>query len=197
LLQGTTMIFEGTVSSQNFDRALDNFQAVLADNSEALAAVADDLRQMIAEQFATEGAAGGTPWAPLAPSTVRRTRGARGGILYATGALLGSLTDPGAPGHVEQLDEQSLLFGSELPYAIYHQTGTGIEFGQATIAGPSQSSARPRGRKGRKAAGPGRGRALPMRPLIVVTDARAASWAEILRAGIEQNVLALGTKELA
>jgi hypothetical protein len=191
------MTFEGSVNSTNLERALDNFQASLADNSAALEAVADDLRQMIAEQFATEGAAGGTPWAPLAPSTLRQSGRARVGILYATGALLGSLTDPGAPGHVEQLDAQSLLFGSDLPYAIYHQTGTGIGFGQATVASPSQSSTRPRGRKGRKAAGPSRGRALPMRPLIVVTDARAASWAEIIRAGIEQKALALGTKELA
>lgn len=191
------MTFEGSVNSADLERALDNFQASLADNSEALAAVADDLRQMIAEQFASEGAAGGTPWAPLAPSTLRHSGRARGGILCVTGALRGSLTDPGSPGHVEQLDEQSLLFGSDLPYAIYHQTGTGIGFGQTDVARPLQSSASSRTRKGRKAPGPGRGHTLPMRPLIVVTDARAESWAEIIRAGIEQKALALGTKELA
>ena len=83
------MIFEGSLNSENVDRALENFQASLADNSEALAAVADDLRRMIAKQFATEGAAAGTPWAPLAPSTLRKSRRARSGILNLTGALLG------------------------------------------------------------------------------------------------------------
>ena len=118
------MTFEGSVNSENVDRALSNFQDSLADNSDALAAVADDLRQMMAEQFATEGAAGGTPWAPLAPSTLRKSRRTRSGILNLTGALLGSLTDPGAPGHVEQIDSGQLLFGSGLPYAGFHQTGT-------------------------------------------------------------------------
>ncbi len=118
------MTFEGSVNSENVDRALSNFQDSLADNSDSLAAVADDLRQMMAEQFATEGAAGGTPWAPLATSTLRKSRRTRSGILNLTGALLGSLTDPGAPGHVEQIDSAQLLFGSGLPYAGFHQTGT-------------------------------------------------------------------------
>jgi phage gpG-like protein len=112
------------MNSEDVLRNLSNFQDSLADNSDALAAVADDLRQMIAEQFATEGAAGGTPWAPLATSTLRKSRRARSGILNLTGALLGSLTDPGAPGHVEQTDSGQLLFGSTLPYAGFHQTGT-------------------------------------------------------------------------
>jgi phage gpG-like protein len=115
------MTFEGSMNSESVDRALENFQASLADNSEALA---DDLRQVIAEQFTTEGAAGGTPWAPLAPSTLRKSRRTRSGILNLTGALLGSLTDPGAPGHVEQTDSGQLLFGSALPYSGFHQTGT-------------------------------------------------------------------------
>lgn len=187
--------FTSTANSEGIARVLENFQASLADNSRALAGVADDARQMIVEQFATEGAAGGTPWAPLAPSTLRRSGGARAGILYVTGALFGSLTDKGAPGHVEELGSQSLLFGSRLPYAIFHQTGTGIGYGQTTVARRSQSPAG--SRSGRKAAGPGRGRALPMRPLIVVTDARAERWTEIVRAGIEQKALALGAKELA
>lgn len=118
------MTFLGSLDSKNVGDALENFQASLADNSEVLAAIADDLREMVSDQFATEGRAGGTPWAELAPSTLRRSRGRRAGILYSTGALLGSLGAIGAPGHVEQLHRQSLLFGSRLPYAIFHQTGT-------------------------------------------------------------------------
>ena len=118
------MTFEGSLNSENVDRALENFQASLADNSEALAAVADDLRRMMAEQFATEGAAAGTTWAPRATSTLCKPLPHRSGILNLTGALLGSRTDPGAAGHVEQIDSAQLLFGSALPYAGFHQTGT-------------------------------------------------------------------------
>ena len=118
------MILEASVDSESLQRALSNFQDSLEDNSEALAAVADDLRQMVAGQFATEGAAAGTPWAPLAPSTLRKSRGLRSGMLDLTGALKGSLTELGAPGHTETTDGQQLLFGSELPYANFHQVGT-------------------------------------------------------------------------
>jgi phage gpG-like protein len=184
--------------STNFDqieRTLATYQASLADNSEALATVADDLRAMIAEQFATEGASGGAPWVPLAPSTLRKARRTRAGILDSTGALLGSLIDPGAPGHVEVMSGQELLFGSALPYAIFHQTGTGIGFGQTGAEGPQPSPAG--ARKGRKFAGPGRGRALPMRPLLIVTEARAETWVEMVRRGIAAKTLLLGAKELA
>lgn len=182
------MEFQGTIESDSLERALENFQASLVDNSEALAVVADDLREMIAEQFSTAGRAGGTPWAPLAPSTLQRSRRPRSGILVSTGALLGSLRDLGAPGHVEELGIQTLLFGTRLPYAVFHQTGTGIGFGQ------SQSVASPR--KGRKSPGPGRGRSLPMRPMIVMTEARAEHWVDIVRAQIEAKALVLGAKEL-
>jgi phage gpG-like protein len=181
------MAFTSTVNSESALHGLENFQASLADNSQALAEIAEDLRAQIAEQFATEGAAGGTPWAPLAPSTLRRRHG--GGILYDTGALFSSLHDPGAPDHVEENDGTSLLFGSGLPYALFHQTGTG--------EGLSQAQPPARGSRSRKSPGAGRGRALPMRPLIVVTDARAQSWVDIIRVRLEEKSQLLGANELA
>jgi hypothetical protein len=78
---------------------------------------------MMARQFASEGRAEGTPWPELSPATLRRQR-ARTPILYKTGALLRSLGEPGAAGHVEELEGYSLTLGSRLPYALYHQTGT-------------------------------------------------------------------------
>lgn len=116
--------FQFSHNSDALERTLENFQSSLADNSPALAVVADDLREMIAEQFATEGAAGGTPWAPLAASTLKKKRETRRGILNVTGALLASLTEAGSPGHVEKVDGRQLLLGSALPYATFHQTGT-------------------------------------------------------------------------
>jgi phage gpG-like protein len=179
--------FQVSINSDALDRTLENFQASLADNSPGLVAVADDLREMIAQQFATEGAAGGTPWAPLAPSTLRKRRGL--GILNSTGALLGSLVDVGAPGHVEETDGQQLLFGSELPYAVFHQTGAGIGLGQLQLSGLT--------RKSKRSAGPGRGRALPMRPLIVATEDRTAKWVELFRAQFDARVPVLGTAQLS
>jgi phage gpG-like protein len=188
------LTFAGTVDSGSVDRALEDFQAELADNSQALAEVADGLRQQIAEQFATEGAAGSTPWAPLAPSTLGKSRRRLGGILYSTGALFESLTDPRAPGHVEQVSAKELLFGSALPYAAYHQTGTGIGRGRLQV---NTSSRKPRKSAGRgKSSGPGRGRALPMRPMIIVNEARVAGWMEIVRTQIEAKSPLLGAEEM-
>jgi phage gpG-like protein len=178
--------FQFSINSDAFNRALENFQASLADSSPALTAVADDLREMIAEQFATEGEAGGTPWAPLDDSTLGKKR--EGGILNVTGALLGSLTDAGAPGHVEEVDGQQLIFGSALPYATFHQTGAGLGLGQLQLGGVT--------RKSKRSAGPGRGRALPMRPLVVINDERAASWVGIFRQRIEGANPVLGARAL-
>lgn len=115
--------FTYAVNSEPVENALATFQESLAEQSPALRRIADDFRAMMARQFATEGWAEGTPWAERAPSTLRRRR-ASTSILYETGALLRSLTEPGAAGHVEELEGYSLTLGSRLPYARYHQTGT-------------------------------------------------------------------------
>jgi phage gpG-like protein len=115
--------FTYAVNSEPVENALATFQQSLAEQSPALMRIADDFREMIAQQFASEGQAEGTLWAELAPSTFRRRR-ASTSILYETGALLRSLTGPGAGGHVEELEGYSITLGSRLPYAGYHQTGT-------------------------------------------------------------------------
>ena len=142
------MQFTATVNSEPVEQALRVFQASLAEQSPALTEIADDLRAMVTEQFASEGRAGGTPWAELAPSTARRRR-AGPSLLNVTGALLASLRDAGAPGHVEETAGQTLTLGSRLPYAIYHQTGTGTGYGQTFLPGHSKGQ-----------------RGMPMRPLI-------------------------------
>ena len=97
LLLKKMMRLEGSTNSQNVEKALEDFQASLGDFSGALASIAEDFRRMVAEQFATQGESGGTPWAGLAPSTRRRKKSG-GSILNDTGALLQSLVDPDAPG---------------------------------------------------------------------------------------------------
>lgn len=168
-----------TSNASTIDQALAALQASVADVSPALQQIADDFRELISEQFASEGRAGGTPWTELAPSTLRRKRRAGSSILYVTGALLRSLRDPGEPGHAEEFDGNTLTIGSRLPYALYHQTGVGWGFNRAEAA-----------------PGPQKGRGLPMRPLIVVSGERSERWVEIVRQHMEGETALLGSKEL-
>jgi hypothetical protein len=172
------MQFTYDLNSDAVDQALAAFQGSLADNSPALKLSADDFREMVLEQFATEGAAGGTPWAELAPSTLRARR-ADSGILNSTGALIASLTDPDSADHVEETDGQSLSIGSSLPNALFQQTGAGRGFGLTSI---------PSGR--------GLGRGLPMRPIVVVSDERSQAWADLVGQSLDDKTLVLGAKEL-
>ena len=57
------MTFTADLNSEAVTRALRAFQALLAEPSPALTEIADDFRAMVTEQFASEGRAGGTPWA--------------------------------------------------------------------------------------------------------------------------------------
>jgi len=160
------------------ERSLQRLDELLSDQSPAWTRIREDYRQMVTEQFASEGRAGGTPWAELAPSTLRRRRGGAR-ILNVTGTLLSSLRDVGAPGHVERADEQTLTLGSRLAYALYHQTGTGSSFGQ-----------------GQRLSGATRARGMPARPLLVLTESRTEQWVEIVRRHLEGKTSLLGPREL-
>lgn len=172
------MRFNYELNSEPVTKALESFEASLADNSPALKLIADDFREMITEQFATEGRAGGTPWAALAPSSARGRR-AGSTILNSTGALLASFTDSGAAGHFEEADGESITLGSRLSYAMFHQTGAGRGAGQSSLA-PSR----------------GQGRGLPARPIIVLSDERTGRWVEILAQSLHDKAVLLGGKEL-
>jgi phage gpG-like protein len=159
-------------NSEAVEKSLAGFQAALADESSALGEVADDFGEMVAEQFASEGRAQGTPWAPRKlPSSLSRggakrrvVRASTAPLLVRTGVLRDSLTRRGAAGHVEEMDQQTLSVGSRLPYAIFHQLGT---------------------------------RRMSARPLIVLSDTRSARWSEFVRNAIEEKTALLGAKELS
>ena len=170
--------FNGSINSEPAESGLDLLQAQLSDLSPAMELIAEDMREMEAEQFASAGASGGAPWAALAPSTVKRKRG-RGGILVSSGALLDSLTDPGSPEHVEGIDQLSLEFGSSLPYAGFQQTGAGWGFGEGSLP-PA----------------PRRGHGVPMRPLLVLTADRQDRWVGFVARQIESQSPLLSVTEL-
>ena len=158
--------FEYSDNSEAVAKSLGNFQAALSDQQSPLQQVADDFREMVREQFASEGRAEGTPWAPrvgagLAPPSRRVMQTSP--LLVRTGALRDSLARKGAAGSLDEQTDQSLTLGSRLPYAIFHQLGT---------------------------------RRMPARPLFVLNDARAAKWTEFVRKAMEGKTALLGPSEL-
>ena len=170
--------FSGSINSQGAENSLDLLQAQMGDLSPAMELIAEDFRQMAADQFASAGAAGGTPWATLAPSTLKRKGGA-GGILVNSGALLESLTDPGSPDHVAEIDNLSLAIGTDLDYASFQQTGAGWGFGETSLP-PA----------------PRHGHGVPMRPLLVLTADSQDRWIGFVAQQLGTPTPSLGAKEL-
>lgn len=76
--------------------------------------------------FATQGTTSGSPWKPLDPqyaSWKLENYGAHG-ILVREGDLRSSLTMNSSRGAVREIGKTSATFGTEMPYAKFHQTGT-------------------------------------------------------------------------
>lgn len=76
--------------------------------------------------FDSEGQEAGQRWADLAESTVARKarEGLRPEILRATDELRQSLTEIDDVNQLKYITPTSLAFGSTLPYAVLHQSGT-------------------------------------------------------------------------
>jgi hypothetical protein len=86
--------------------------------------VADSLRASFQAQFWTQGSYFGTPWEPLASSTLRKPR-RRSTTPFGTDSdLFRSLTEPGATHTVLEVDDNSLTFGTDAPGAWEAQFGT-------------------------------------------------------------------------
>lgn len=89
-----------------------------------------DLEQDVRGFFASEATPDGVPWKPLAPSTVQRKGHSR--ILIDTTKMHRSLTSGGMSSDGESVREiieegsnKGFSFGTSIPYAHYHQDGTG------------------------------------------------------------------------
>jgi hypothetical protein len=83
-------------------------------------------RHSNARRFASNGLGA---WPALAASTVERKQA--GGYdsrpMRRSGALEAALTSPSSSDQVDERDRSELRFGTTLPYAGYHDTGTGGE----------------------------------------------------------------------
>lgn len=77
--------------------------------------------------FATNGLTGGAPWAPHDPEYAawRLENGYGGkGMLVRDGTLKFSLTNMNSARGVSDIGRRTATFGTRVPFAKYHQTGT-------------------------------------------------------------------------
>lgn len=92
------------------------------DYSQTLADFLPVLEEQHETFFDNEKGPSGSPWPELSPVTVKRKGHDK--ILYETGRLKASLTGPGTDSIREISDQgDGLLFGTEVPYSIFHQRG--------------------------------------------------------------------------
>ena len=86
--------------------------------------VRDAIRPWLAKQFRTQGAAGAHgKWAALDPiyAAAKQRRWGKKPILEASGAMKNDLLSPSNTG---KMTERTLLYGTQVRYAIFHQKGT-------------------------------------------------------------------------
>lgn len=113
-------------------RKLDNIGDRIVDIEPALESIASDMRVQAGRAFDSRGLTSGTAWPPLQDSTISRklrdknakTRANAHRILHATERLRKSLTSESHNEHISRVDRNSLEFGTSVPYAGFHQTGT-------------------------------------------------------------------------
>jgi phage gpG-like protein len=77
-------------------------------------------------QFDSQGRSGSGGWAPLKPATIaaKQRRGHDARILRATERLRKSLTNKTSADHVKEISLDGFFFGTRVPHARFHQTGT-------------------------------------------------------------------------
>ena len=105
---------------------IERFGVQLTDWRAAWPSVTRRLAVMLAGQFELEGGRGSRGgWPPLSPRYARRKQKRYPGrlVLQAGGRLRGSLVGKSAD-TVEALEPGRMKFGTSVPYAIFHQTGT-------------------------------------------------------------------------
>jgi phage gpG-like protein len=141
------------------------FEIAIRDWSRAFLEIAEAvLAPHVHRLFASEGAAEGEPWQELAPATVKR-RGSAHPILQVTGALLRSF-QTGGERHHEEITPRKLTWGSDVPYALFHEFGTRGRFNPRQ-AGARALVAKTLAARERYAASQAHSSGLPPRPMLV------------------------------
>jgi len=163
-------------SESLFHRAFLKLREGLLDWSPAFEVIADDiLEPFVEEQFESEGKRAGLTWQELAPETIER-RGSAHPILTAEGGLKISFMK-GAAQHEQTITPRKLVWGSRVPYALFHQTGTGKGFQRERVA-----------------TGKGTGRGMAMRKILSFTEPLKQRMARSITGRIDQVARAIGFK---
>src|SRR4051794_40867765 len=142
-----------------------------SDPRAALERIADDFLDMEREQFATQGARGGTPWKPLSAEWTARRHSGGPTLIGRSQHLEQSLTRARGAGTRRRIDVRpgrtaGLEVGSTQALAHLHQGGTGDRF--------------VRNYRGRPLAKPRYAGRLPARPVVAVTERDEQRWRGIL-----------------
>jgi phage gpG-like protein len=159
-----------------FQRAFMDFKEGIGDFGPAFRLIAEDILEPVVEQnFRQER--GELTWQELAPSTVAQ-RGSEHPILRISGFLQKSFRK-GEAAHREEITPRKLIWGSDVPYALFHQTGTGKGFGRDRIA-----------------TGPGTGRGMPRRKELYLTGRMKRMMANTMIGRMGQIARVIGFKVL-
>lgn len=110
-------MLEVTLGESQIGQALAELEQRLGSLRTPLADIGEYLQQSTDERFRSQVGPDGSPWAPLAPSTLARKRTNR--ILRESGDLQDTLR--------YQVSDSELAFGTDRPYGAIHQFGGKIE----------------------------------------------------------------------
>lgn len=157
-----------------FDRLFTKFKEDVGDYAPAFHKIADlILEPLVQKTFKTEKAE--LTWQDLAESTIAR-RGSAHPILRVSGLLQDSFKK-GEAMHHEEIDAKHMVWGSDVPYALFHQTGTGAGFTQDRLA-------------------PGSGRGMARRRELYLTARTRTSISSVITAHMAEIARRVGFKTL-
>lgn len=108
---------------EHYARGFDLMATEAKDLRDPLTDIAHDLRQRIGRQFSTQGAAEGTPWAPLSAAYAAWKEQHFPGrpLLVQTARMRGEMLNPAA----FEVTEQRMVYEVDERKAYWHQTGAG------------------------------------------------------------------------
>lgn len=110
-------ILDVTLDQNQVGKVLKDLSERLDDLTTPLNDIAEYLHQSTDDRFIKQVAPDGSPWAPLAPSTLARKKGGR--ILREKGTLQDTLR--------HSVSNNELKFGTDRPYGAIHQFGGKIQ----------------------------------------------------------------------
>lgn len=119
---GFTILMTDHGSAEQLAKKLELSGLHALDNRTPLAEISANIFEIEGQIFASGGRRGGGSWAQLKPETIKRKGSTE--ILVDYSYLKDSVTIPGAPFQILEIGNESLVFGTDRPYAFVHQHGS-------------------------------------------------------------------------